>query len=244
MTKLENLRGGDQGIPLHVAENFLKGEAFSAHILVSIDATSSTIEKATWDDIEWCLTETEKTIGELVKQGQKSVFKKMFDDNRVRDIMRKTGFDKADVNNCIALSHIEDAINYYFRDSERIGENTARDLAWCSLIQARFFYVNQKGIDSYISMIQGASKGGYQAGKNRVLTRYQVKAEIKKIIGNQNLWGGFSQTAKSITDMIWPEIEAARDNGEDWQGISNADLQQAKVGRKTVYDAVKQTHPR
>jgi len=88
------------------------------------------------------------------------------------------------------------------------------------------------------------SRGGMQAAKNRAQTRKQVREKSKEYIQKLYLWNDGTQTIKSITDTIWAGIQTAMDSGNEWQGISNADLQQAKVGRKTVYDAVKQTHPR
>jgi len=86
--------------------------------------------------------------------------------------------------------------------------------------------------------------GGKKAAENRLIIRKEVKERIMKIIQRQFLWNDMTQTAKSITDRLWREIEVAVDAGDEWQGIPCKDFSRGKIGRATVYKAVTEADPR
>ncbi|MBF0282085.1 MAG: hypothetical protein HQM07_05915 [Zetaproteobacteria bacterium] len=85
------------------------------------------------------------------------------------------------------------------------------------------------------------AKGGVQAAENRRNARKKIQAKVKEIQGNNSGMrrGEWGQTIASITDTIWGEIKAAKENGEIWQGITPEELELSQVGRQTVYEVVK-----
>jgi len=91
---------------------------------------------------------------------------------------------------------------------------------------------------------QYGSTGGKRAAEVRAGTRKALKEKIKEEIRVRKWWDDWTQTQKSITDNIWSEINQAIQDGSDWHGIANTNLQRAKIGRQSVYDAVKETDPR
>jgi len=92
--------------------------------------------------------------------------------------------------------------------------------------------------------IQDGASGGMRAADVRARIRIEVKEKIKETIRKKYLWNDATQTLQSITETIWADIHSAIQNGSDWHGITNTDLLQAKIGRQSVYDAVKETDPR
>jgi len=106
------------------------------------------------------------------------------------------------------------------------------------------YHGETKKTDSMLSwFIQSGSLGGKAAAENRKKTREELATQIRKVIDDRHLWGGFDQNLKSITDTIWPEIKAAMDNGTAWRGIPSEALLSAKIGHATVYNVVRETEP-
>jgi len=92
--------------------------------------------------------------------------------------------------------------------------------------------------------VRSGSDGGKQAGENRAKPRNEVIEKIKEIIRKKYLWNDATQTLQSITNTIWAEIRAAKDSGNDWQGIAHAKLLKGRLGWNTVYIAVQETDTR
>ena len=145
---------------------------------------------------------------------------------------------------CGAVFHLLDAMDLYKKGT--------KETAWFRLVRSKniisrvMFSLSREESRKQVTALfsRTGAQGGTQAAKNRAAVRDQVKQTIKNKIQKQFTWNDASQTGKSITDRFWSEIKNAIDGGNEWQGISNSDLLQGKIGRQTVYDAVMETAPR
>jgi len=98
--------------------------------------------------------------------------------------------------------------------------------------------------EKFKNIVLGGADGGKNAAMNRHGIRLLVSGKVKEIIQKQYLWNDGTQTIKSIADTIWTEIKTAMDSNTDWQSIPSKDLLKAKIGRQSVYEAVKETDHR
>jgi len=137
---------------------------FWADALSSYLNASDVLEKASWMEIEVYLTAVENRLSKVQESRPKkkrlSLIK--FLSEGIADLNDELGFVSRDPEKCIALGHIDEAIDYYYKNFEKIEKNTARDLAWAALIQAKMFLDTKRGrkIDAYLRVIEGATKGG------------------------------------------------------------------------------------
>ncbi len=104
--------------------------------------------------------------------------------------------------------------------------------------------LNDKNAAKALKLRKDGATGGKLAAEFRTEPRKKVKERIKEEIKKRKPWDNLSQNIKSITNTIWPEIKKAIENGSDWHGIASTDLQQAKIGKNSVYIAVQETDPR
>jgi len=148
-------------------------------------------------------------------------------DHKVAAPKVKVEVDRDDIEAVMGLLYFD-----FHSESKDIWETQANNIANIVITES---------INQYKS---SGRQGGIQAAKNRAHIRKQVQNKVKDAIQKQFTWNDASQTGKSITDRFWSEIKNAIDGGNEWQGISNSDLLQGKIGRQTVYDAVMETAPR
>jgi len=153
----------------------------------------------------------------------------------LQELCKKKGFNLSTYMSGKALASLRLAISY---DENEVG------IAWQMLCSASFYTGGALSYDSNDNPKLSGRNGGLQAAENRAHIRKQVKHKVKDAIQKQFIWNDARQTGKSITDRLWSEIKNAIDGGNEWQGISNSDLLQGKIGRQTVYDAVMETAPR
>jgi len=153
----------------------------------------------------------------------------------LQELCKKKGFNLSTYMSGQALASLRLAISY---DENEVG------IAWQMLCYASFYTGGALSYDSKDNPELSGRNGGLQAAKNRAYIRKQVQNKVKDAIQKQFIWSDASQTGKSITNRLWTEIKDALDGGNEWQGISNSDLLQGKIGRQTVYDAVMETAPR
>jgi len=167
------------------------------------------------------------------------------------------GISVENIHCCVVLTLFINAINKLetneeeafvdFCQASAIAGETAASRDWLefiSIIDEADKQTRSKRDSLAESLVRGGYKGGKQAARNRIHIRKRLKYKIRTTIENQKLWDNWSQTSKSITDILWEQIRASRENSNDWNEISSNDLLLGKIGRQTVYDAVMETDPR
>jgi len=158
-------------------------------------------------------------------------------------------------NDCPAIKEacfIAMGIRYLY-DSAMRGDKDKRLLvmatagtAMLATQQAYQLGIREHGFQSYEETfsVKCGSLGGSLAKANREKLREKFSLKVKEIVRTRKMWNSWSETAKSITDTIWAEIESVKNENESWHGFRNEGLKAAKIGRQTVYDAVAETDPR
>jgi len=182
--------------------------------------------------------------------GRKDALSALFDDGgdcksfALSEICKEKKETEETILACGAVFHLLGAMDLHKKGT--------KEAAWYRLVRSKniisrvMFSLSRVESRKQVTALfsRAGAQGGKQAAKSRKEIRDQVRIATKNKVRKQFLWNDASQTTKSITDSIWGEIKTALDSNNDWQGISAKNIEQAKVGRQTIYDAVMETDPR
>jgi len=103
----------------------------------------------------------------------------------------------------------------------------------CSIIEAL--------AEPALKSIEAAKKTHEQVKKDTAKRNERLDAAIIHMVQHAPS-GKYWHSNNELADDIWEEMDAPRENGEDWHNLTNKDLLSKKLGWQTVFDHVQSTN--